>query len=225
LLWPWLLGLSYVRLTWSASATSEARRRYAAEALRWLERQDARHPADTSAAAEYFHSVRLGPMAQMAFEIGDLERAEALASATLRIPEVAAHVTYTPEMRNWRADPDHIAVHDGHIVLGKVALARGDLDEASRRLLLAGKASSRSDGTMATIGPDRWLAQDLLNRGRTDAVVDYLLACRDAWTLGRSNVDTWIGEIRAGETARLEVRGRPSFRSTIDVFKRMRRPS
>jgi hypothetical protein len=208
-----------MRLAWSSPRDSEARRRYAAEALRWLDREDAAlYPADVSTADEYRHLSRLASMAMMAFESGDFGRAETMAAATLRLPEVASQVIYTPEMRNWRADPGDRAVHDGHIVLGKIALARGDVDDATHRLKLAANAASGSDGNMATIGPDLWLAQDLLGRGRAEAVLDYLLACRDAWILGGSAVDRWTRQIRAGESPRLEIRGRPPLRSMIAVF-------
>jgi hypothetical protein len=155
-IWPLLLGASYTQLTWSAPPGSEARRRYAAEALRWRERRDAsRRPRDPSTAAdEYFRLIRLGPRASLAVEAGDLVQAERWASEALRIPDLASGITYTREMRGWRADPFDYSVHEAHIVLGKVALVRSDIDEAARRLELAGTASSRSESpAMRTIGP------------------------------------------------------------------------
>lgn len=223
--WPMLLGGSYMRLALSAPRESEARRRYAAEAFRWQEREDASWPRDDSAFDEYLHLRRLALMADMAFESGHLERAMTCASEALRIPEVAARIRFTRESDLRSSMSGDRAVHDGHIILGRIALARGDPDEAARRLQLAGQAASSSDGAMATLGPDLSLAQDLLESGRISEVVGFLLACRGAWILGRRDIDGWVRAIRAGTIPRLEIRRFPSLRSQIELLATMRRPT
>jgi hypothetical protein len=47
-------------------------------------------------------------------------------------------------------------------------------------------------------GPDFRLANELLARGRTEVVQEYLDLCRRFWTLGHDALDRWTAEIRAG---------------------------
>jgi hypothetical protein len=108
-------------------------------------------------------------------------------------------------MRGWRADPRDLSVHQAHIVLGKIALARHDVGDAANHLDHAGQAASRSSPAMATYGPDLTLAQDLLRRGQTEPVASYLEGCREAWPIGRDQLDDWISQIRGGNVPDLTV--------------------
>src|SRR6266508_279223 len=49
-----------------------------------------------------------------------------------------------------------------------------------------------------SFGPDFHLANELLARGRTESVLEYLDLCRRFWTLGHDALDGWTAELRAG---------------------------
>ncbi len=94
-------------------------------------------------------------------------------------------------------------VHNGHLLLGRVALHEGDVDRSKAHLVLAGRAGAT--GMVPIFGPDMRLAKDLLVRGERDVVIRYLTLCRAFWE--RGPVDEWIDQIRAG--------GFPDFGSNL----------
>jgi hypothetical protein len=65
----------------------------------------------------------------------------------------------------WTGD----AVHQGNIVLGRLALRSGEVEEAKRYLLLAGKTPGST--SLASQGPSMALARNLLERGESAAVL------------------------------------------------------
>jgi hypothetical protein len=201
-LWPSFLATSYARLAWDAPDGTEARRRYAAEAIRWFEREEDLWPRDPvawrnpDAEDEYTHLRNRGTMAWFALEIGDVARAELWADDALRIPTVRAQIP-------WRVGPDpegSIGVHLANVVLGTIAIGRGDLDEAERRLSLAAKAWSSPEGPTQWLDPDFSLARALLEHDLREPVLAYLAACRETWVYGAQHVDRWTRTIEGGAT-------------------------
>ena len=71
------------------------------------------------------------------------------------------------------------AIHTGNIVLGRMALQRGDIESGKRHLLAAGK--SPGSPTLCSFGPDMLLARDLLVLGEKDTVLAYLDQCQLFW--------------------------------------------
>jgi hypothetical protein len=96
---------------------------------------------------------------------------------------------------------DGNVVHWGHIVLGTVALRRGDVESALRELALAGR--TRGSPTLDDDGPDFELAQSLLALGHSGAVLDYLTQCKKFWEKGCETLDRWIDQISSGERPEL----------------------
>jgi TonB family protein len=90
------------------------------------------------------------------------------------------------------------ALHDGHTVLGRLALRRGDMAAARDQLL----ASARTPGSpqLRSLGPTMRLAKDLLDKGEKDAVIEYLTLCGNFWTTGAINLSAWSQAIRDGRT-------------------------
>ena len=109
---------------------------------------------------------------------GNLDAARARAVQLLRLAEV--------EPDNWDYGN---AVHKAHIMLGRVALARGDLDLAGVELI----ASARTPGSpqLASFGPNMQLALELLQAGRKDAVLEYFRLCDQFWELGHARLRSW----------------------------------
>ena len=98
---------------------------------------------------------------------------------------------------------DGTALHDGHLVLGRVAMSRKDVDLAKLHLLEAGKTNGGP--ALDSFGPDLTLAQQLLDAGESAAVLEYLARCERFWKPGRTQLQTWEAAIRAGERPRLNA--------------------
>jgi hypothetical protein len=114
------------------------------------------------------------------------QSAKAAAYATQAL-EAAKHGVFW-----WTGD----AIHQGNIVLGRLALDRGEVQAADGYLLAAGKAPKSS--FLTVFGPNMGLARDLLARGEKDAVVQYLEECGGLWTTDRGKLAEWLALVRAG---------------------------
>jgi ATP/maltotriose-dependent transcriptional regulator MalT len=123
-------------------------------------------------------------MARAAFAAGDMARAERYAEEALQAAQRGVFW--------WTGD----AVHQGNIVLGRLALRRGDVEEAKRRLLAAGKTAGSS--SLGSLGPNMQLAKDLLDRGEKETVAAYLEECGSFWEGNRGKLAEWIVLVRAG---------------------------
>lgn len=88
------------------------------------------------------------------------------------------------------------ATQDANVVLGRLALLEGRIDEATQRLT---KSVQYPDvAIMPTFGPNMSLAKDLLESGETDAVLSYFELCRKFWKLENGKLDQWSREVKAG---------------------------
>jgi serine/threonine protein kinase len=87
-------------------------------------------------------------------------------------------------------------IHDGHIVLGKLALERGDLGLAGAELVLACKVSPTP--VLMSFGPDMTLAKMLLRRGNRESVLAYFEACVPVWKSGNQQLMEWAALVRRG---------------------------
>ena len=90
------------------------------------------------------------------------------------------------------------AVHIGNLVLGHVALAAGDLDEAKRFLLAAGKTPGSAQ--LNTFGPNMRLAKALLEKGESEVVIEYFDLCAKFWKSKSSHTEEWKAAVRKKET-------------------------
>jgi hypothetical protein len=89
------------------------------------------------------------------------------------------------------------AVQDGNLVLGRIAVKEGKIDDAKRRLLEAGK--SPGSPQMDSFGPNVSLAKDLLEKGERDVVLEYFELCRKFWKLENGRLDKWSAEVKSGK--------------------------
>ena len=126
----------------------------------------------------------LTALAEAAFVAGELEKARTYAEEVIEsIPN------------NWNYGN---RVHLGNLVLGRIALAHGDLKEAGARLLAAGRTPGSPQ--LNTLGPDMALAERLLDRGAAQTVTAYLELCLDFWESGQDELKEWTVLIEAGRT-------------------------
>lgn len=130
----------------------------------------------------YARFLSLEDRAKHALRRGDREHAAALARELLALAEL------------YRSDWNHgNAVHQAHMVLGRVALAASDRATACEELLEA--ASTPGSPQLDSFGPSMGLAQDLLKAGERDAVLAYLRLCRGFWKLGGCELDKWVLDV------------------------------
>ena len=90
------------------------------------------------------------------------------------------------------------AMSDANIVLGRVALKKGQVEEAKRYLLAAGR--SPTSPYLANYGPNMGLAKDLLEKGDRQTVLEYLDLCRKFWSNGSAQLTQWTQQIKDGKT-------------------------
>jgi hypothetical protein len=124
-------------------------------------------------------------LAKLAFWTGDTNKAEQYAKEAMSLESPGDPVG------------DGEATHDGNMVLGLIALQRGDVDQAKRYLIESSRTSG--SGYMSMTGPNLSLANELLKRNERQSVIGYLRECRRFWVEGRKTLDAWIEKIREGK--------------------------
>lgn len=142
----------------------------------------------TGATNEFLRFLTLGRAAKMSLAVGRTEDARQCATDLLVLDGKYSRGNPT------QANGD--AVHDGHLVLGRIAVDDGRIGEAKGHLLAAGK--SNGSPLLNSFGPNMGLAKDLLEKGEQRAVLDYLESCRKFWTSDNGKLDEWTKDIQAG---------------------------
>jgi tetratricopeptide (TPR) repeat protein len=139
-----------------------------------------------TAADDAHRFYALDEAAKASLELGKTEEAEAYARQALEL---------APRFHdNWNYGN---AIHDGHMVLGRVALRKGDVETAKRELLEAGKTPGSPQ--LNSFGPNMSLAKDLLEQKETDTVVAYFDLCGKFWEMERGNLRRWKVLAKGGE--------------------------
>lgn len=127
----------------------------------------------------------LDDLAEIAFDCGQWSIARKAAMKS---------VAEARRYRNWYTGN---AIHDGHTILGRLALADGDIKTALVHLREAAKTPGSPQ--LNSFGPNMILAQELLAAGERKAVISYLKACKDFWKEKSRRIDTCIERIERGE--------------------------
>jgi hypothetical protein len=197
-MWVTAIANGHIRAMWWAE--EETRRREGRSALDWLTRAQALYRAHleehrlSEKQRELYMLWRSRSIAQAALAAGETDYAERCALEMLRIPDICSEV-----VPHHDAEHDMGEVYDARIILGKVALARGDVDSAERYLLDAA-ATWPADSAKKTYGPDFELGAGLLPEDRAAAVLSYLRASRRFTVFLDEQIDHWIREIEEGRT-------------------------
>ena len=127
----------------------------------------------------------LAKLAKAAWSAGAVDKAAAYAN------ELVASVQSNP--KSWN---DGNAVHDGNAVLGLVALRAGNLVQAGKYLLEAGRTPGSPQ--LNSFGPNVTLAKQLLEQGQREIVLQYFEECRTFWKTGASKLDAWTAAVQKG---------------------------
>lgn len=90
------------------------------------------------------------------------------------------------------------AVQDVPIVLGRLALREGKIDEAKTHLLEAGK--SPGSPQINSFGPNMTLAKDLIEKGEKEVVIQYFDLCAKFWEMDFGKLAAWKAQVEKGET-------------------------
>ena len=133
----------------------------------------------------------LGDEVAAAYKANDFVRAKALANEYVELAFIYRC--------NWNYGN---AIHDVNRVLGLISLSAGDIDTAAEYLIKAGKSTGSPQ--LNTFGPELDLANQLLQRGKTDAVKSYLTEIKSFWEMNNGQVDTWLAEIEKGGKPELD---------------------
>lgn len=136
-------------------------------------------------------------LASAALEAGELGKAGGYAREALALGETQK------EQPGVYSDVAHVS----QIVLGRIALQRGEVGKAKEHLLAAGSLSGSP--VLKTFGPNMSLAKELIERGERDAVLSYLDLCAKFWEMQGDRLETWKAAIRQGRT--------PSFGPNLTV--------
>ena len=97
------------------------------------------------------------------------------------------------------------AVHDGNMVLGLIAVKNGDPKSGAEFLLKAGNTPGSPQ--IDTFGPNMTLANILIEKGETEAVLEYFELCKKFWKMEGGRLDSWAASIRGG--------GKPHFGANL----------
>lgn len=89
------------------------------------------------------------------------------------------------------------AIQDGNLVLGRIAVHEGRIDDAKQYLIAAGKGPGSPQ--MDSFGPNMSLAKDLLEKGERDIVLQYFELCRKFWTMDYGKLNEWSKEVKQGQ--------------------------
>jgi len=129
---------------------------------------------------------RLEYMAKCAFEAGNFERAKEYAQELLGTAgRYVDDFSYGGALHHW------------NLVLGRLSLANGEIEEAKRYLLEAGRTPGGP--ALGSFGPSMTLAKELLELGEQDAVIAYFDLCARFWRSEGGRLAEWKSAVAAGE--------------------------
>ena len=176
----------YVEL--GVSIQAEIDKRKAAPALKLIQ-LEADYGIRSSGKERVFALLDL-PRA--AYDAGEYYKAEKYATLLLDSADQCGNNPF-------RAD----AIMEGNTIKGRLLLQHKDLAGAKAALTASISAAGES-GLIRSYGPKTDLAQDLLNAGERDAVIQFLSSCKPFWALHGGRLDLWIAAIRGGGNPELK---------------------
>jgi hypothetical protein len=95
-----------------------------------------------------------------------------------------------PFKNNWNYGN---AIFEANSILGRIALASGDLPSAEKYLLAAGKTPGSPQ--LGSFGPNMTLAREMLKKGDKKTVLAFFEECSRFWLMGRQKLGDWAAVI------------------------------
>ena len=140
--------------------------------------------ADATTDEDRFYA--LDDAAKESFDVGKLDEANQYATELLKL---------APNFQsNWNYGN---AIQDGNLVLGRIAVRAGRIDDAKNYLIAAG--NSPGSPQMNSFGPNMSLAKDLLQNGERGAVLQHFELCRKFWKMDYGALNQWRDEVKDGK--------------------------
>lgn len=127
----------------------------------------------------------LEDLAKVAFEAGRQDKARQYAESLLQGASAGMSWNYGNR------------VHHGNLVLGRIALAEGNVKAAKFGLVAA--ANTKGSPGLMSFGPNMTLAKDFLERGEQDVVLKYFRLCSRFWENDRGRLDEWTAQVKEGK--------------------------
>ena len=89
-------------------------------------------------------------------------------------------------------------IHQGNMILGRIALDGGKIEVAKRHLLEA--ARTPGSNVLGSYGPSMALANELLKKGERDVVIEYFHLCSKFWESDRGQLQLkrWEATVKQG---------------------------
>ena len=143
-------------------------------------------PAQTQNGDPADGFYNLTKAAPRAFNAGEYDNAAALANQLLAEAE--------PWKTNWNYGN---AIHAANLVLGRIALAKGETEDARKFLLAAGKTPGSPQ--LKTFGPDMLFATEMLKKGESKSVLEYFALCAKFWKPKDDRLEVWKASVERGE--------------------------
>jgi hypothetical protein len=173
--WPSALGHLY--LLGADRKTPAEAKIAAAAALDQFERAYALTP-------EAYKSFLLKDLAKSAFDADETSKAKMYAEQTLQAAQ--------SEKQDWNLGND---IFFGNLILGRLALKAGDIEQAKHYLIEAGKTPGSPQ--LDSFGPNMTLAKELLEKGHADVVLEFFDLCAKFWRY-QPRLEQWIATVKQG---------------------------
>ena len=81
------------------------------------------------------------------------------------------------------------AIHDGNMILGRIALHKGDVATARHYLLESGHTPGSPQ--LGSFGPNVTLAKELIEINERDTALQYFALCKSFWKMDSQKLDDW----------------------------------
>ena len=141
-----------------------------------------------------YKSYLLNDLTKSAFDAADTAKARMYAEQVLQ--------EASSSKMDWNSGND---IFFGNLILGRLALKAGDVEQAKHYLIEAGKTPGSPQ--LNSFGPNMMLAKELLEKGEKQVVLDYFDLCRKFWKY-QPRLDDWTTTVKQG--------GIPDFGANLD---------
>ena len=183
-------------LTFAQEAQARQDGDFKAEAIQFLASHEPQLQQATQQSTRLHLLLSLAPAALYA---GETAKATAHAQELMSLGEqMKSHPGFGPGLYG-------DAMHVGNVVLGRLALAGADVGKAKEHLLAAGRVPGSP--VLKSFGPNMLLAQELIEKGERETVIEYLDLCAKFWDNQDGKLGRWKAVVKDG--------GMPNFGANL----------